>query len=225
MRITLTTLVAAALTLALLPGAAAGDFHFSVGLSAWYVNWSVETSRASIDFDPTIMGGVSLLAGYDKFWATALYHQSGSFERRSLAAERKDLDLLLGYNVYRGLAVIGGYKSWRMTLEREGVKDSEQTLDAAVLGLGWTTLVPRTPLYFNATALVAPAASWTVDYEQYQDLSDSDLLYDLGVGISYRFKTVPLFPSLEYRYQKLERDRPGTDTYQGVRLRISYTFG
>jgi predicted porin len=201
------------------------------GIKMWYPGWKNEDpTGGSLKFDPTLLVGPAIevkLPSHLFFEASYLLSTS-DFEKTEgtakLTADRKDLDIAVGYDFIPEVGIFIGYKNssmdWKLT-DTGGNDSGSMDLSGPVIGLrGKYSFSDMFGVYASAAYLMTKVENKDSTGTVKEDSPGT--VFELGVKAKFNKE---LSATLGYKVESTKEDKSNIkDTFSGVTLGVMYAF-
>jgi predicted porin len=201
------------------------------GIKMWYTGWKNEDpANGNLKFDPTLLIGPAIevmLPSHVYFEASYLLTTS-DFEKTEasakLSANRKDLDVAVGYQFIPEVGIFVGYKSSSMDftfVDTLGTQTGSSDLSGPVIGIrGKYSFDKMFGIYASAAYLMTKIENKDASGTVKEDSPGTVL--ELGAKAQF---SKALSGTLGYKIEQTKEDKSKIkDTFSGVTLGIMYTF-
>jgi len=204
----------------------------AAGVKAWYNEWTNDDpASGKTEFDASLLIGPAIEVKFpNHIFVEASYLLSvtdyeSTFFIHKLTAERKDLDLIAGYDFSPAFGVFVGYKSvtteWDMDLSGTIIDKGSVDLTGPTVGIRGNLALNKTAsLYGNASYLFTKSESKDSGGTLKEDAPGT--IFELGAKVAF---SKALSGTLGYKVESTEGDKSKTkDTFAGFTLGVMYSF-
>jgi hypothetical protein len=202
-----------------------------VGLKAWYSYWKnqdPDPTAGTTRFDPALLVGpaIEVRLPYHFYlegsYLVSLNDYEYSLFGAKLTADRKDLDLAVGYRIIPEVGIFAGYKNVDMDLTVLGFSAGSLNLSGPFIGIrGDVPVNEALSVYAVATYLDTESETNVIgEFTTKYDAPGS--IFELGVKAAFNKE---LSGTLGYKVESTKEDVTNIkDTFSGFTLGVMYAF-
>jgi len=200
------------------------------GVKLWYNKWKSEDSTGSMTLDAALLAGPAFEAKFpnhvfiEASYLLSLNDYEKAEDPAKITADRKDLDLAVGYQFIPEAGAFVGYKStssdWTYT--EPGVNETGSIdLSGPVIGLrGNYGINEMFAVYASAAYLMTKAENEEGGVTTKEDAPGT--VFELGVKAKF---SEQLSATLGYKVESTKEDKTNVkDTFSGLTLGAMYAF-